>query len=224
MTGTCLRHGVGLCALLTALAACGNDPQRPQILETAYQTLFQRGEAAPSEVTGQQILATLQATDRPVIYLSIEDRNSQALAVEIEQNGAYDTFATTERQSFTLRNGHIVATRGLGGDLMSVEEDAVLALIRARQAGTATYVMRFLTAEDVTEELTYRCGVEPDKTVPVSMGLINATGTEMVVACTGEDGPPFVDYFVVSAEGEILGSKQWLGTTTGYVAMHRVRL
>ncbi len=219
-----LRRAGLFAGLLATLAACGNDQTRDPIFEAAYTGFFQKSDAAsPQGLTDEVIAQTLAATDLPLILLRINARNSEAIAAQIERNGEHRTYGTAERQAIVLRHGMITGTRGLGGDLMSVEEDALLRLVRGRGTGNVAYVQRFLTAEDVTREISYRCNVEPDERVDLAQGRIRAGVTEMLAACTSEDGKPFVDYYMVDGSGEILGSRQWLGETTGYVTMTQLQ-
>lgn len=208
--------------LSAALAGCSNDPYFDFPVDAYANAIFKRG-GTPSRVSQEQIVETLSKSDLPVVFFGVADRKSQTLLIEIEQNGPYHTYANPTRQALTLRNGMITGTRGLSGDLMSTDESALLALVRARRAGQASYIQRFLTPGDSTEVLTYRCGVEPDKPVDVQMGLVQGTATEVVAACESADGPPFVDYYVVAGDGEIVASRQWLGENLGYVAMHQLR-
>lgn len=211
-----------LAAALLGLAACSNDPAYLSPIDTTYGLLFgDRGE--PTQISPDQIGRTLASTDLPVIFFAMPDRDTQTLLVRVEQNGPYATYGNPNRQSVVLRDGMITGTRGLSGDLMSVDEAPLLDLVRARRAGTAVYIQRWLTPEEVTKVTTYSCGVEPDKPVDVALGRVKATATEVITACESPDGPPFVDYYVVDGSGDILASRQWLGPNIGYAAMHRLQ-
>ncbi|MCA0940254.1 YjbF family lipoprotein [Salipiger pacificus] len=209
-----------MAGLIAALAGCGNDDRRDPIYDAAYASLFGGGDEDNKPISDQEIAATLAATDLPVIRLRIEERKSEAVAFEIERNGEHRTYGTSSRQAIVLRHGMITATRGLGGDLMSVEEDALLRLVRARSAGQARYVQRFLTPEDVTEVLAYSCTVTPQQQVEVTPGV---SGMAVRAACSSETEPDFADVYIVDAGGEILGARQWLGETTGYVTLQQLR-
>ncbi len=209
-------------AAFVGLAACSNDPEFLSPIDTTYGALF-GGKADPAQIGPDQIVRTLGSTDLPVILFAMPDRESQALLLRIERNGAHDTYGNPSRQSVVLRNGMVTGTRGLSGDLMSTDESALLDLVRARRSGTATYIQRWLTPEDVTRVATYRCGVEPDKPVDVALGLVSASATEVIAACESPDAPPFVDYYVVDTGGEILAARQWLGPNIGYASIHRLR-
>ncbi len=209
-----------LTGLIAALAACGNDDNRDPVFETAYASLFGKDNEDQTPISDQEIAETLAATDLPVIRLRIEARKSEAVALEIERSGEHRTYGTANRQGIVLRHGMITATRGLGGDLMSVEEDQLLSLVRARSAGQARYVQRYLTPEDVTEELVYSCEIRPQQQVEMTPGV---SGTTVRAACSSETAPNFADVYIVDAGGEIVGSRQWLGKTTGYVTMQQLR-
>lgn len=220
---TCCRAGL-LAGLIAALAACGNDTRRDPVLETAYTSLFGGGGSGdPKPVSDQQVAQTLAATELPVIRFGITERKAEGLALEIERNGAHRTYATSDRLALVLRNGMITATRGFGGDLMSVEEDQLLALLRARSAGQARYVQRYLTAEGVTETLDFRCTVTPGQSSEIAQGLVRATVTALRADCTDDGEIAFTDAYLVDATGEILTSMQWLGETTGPVTLQQLR-
>ncbi|MBE9635926.1 YjbF family lipoprotein [Salipiger mangrovisoli] len=220
---TTCRAGL-LAGLIATLAACGNDDRRDPLLESAYESLFGGfGAEEQTPITDQQVGQALAATDRPVIRFTVLDREAEALAVEIERNGAHRTYATADRQAIVLRNGLITATRGLGGDLMSVEEDRLLGLLRGRSAGQATYVQRYLTPEDVTEALSFTCTVTPGQSSDIAQGVIRTSVTVMQAACSDGQGTAFTDSYLVDGSGEIVTSKQWLGETTGYATMQQLR-
>lgn len=215
-------HRIALAAALVGLAACSNDPEYKSPIDVTYALLF-KGRTEPSQITPEQIVRTLTTTDLPVIFFSMPDRDTQALLLRIEQNGPFATYGNPAQQSVVLRDGMVTGTRGLSGDLMSTDHGPLLDLVRARRAGKAVYIQRWLTPEDVTRVVTYRCGVEPDKPVDVALGLVQAQATEVVAACESPDGPPFVDHYVVDGSGDILASRQWLGPNIGYGVMHRLR-
>ncbi|EIE52608.1 hypothetical protein AL036_01790 [Salipiger aestuarii] len=217
-----IRRTALAAAALLGIAACSNDPEYLSPIDTIYAVLF-GGKAEPSPISPEQIVRTLGSTDLPVIFFAMPERETQSLLLKIEQNGPYATYGNPSRQSVVLRNGMITGTRGLSGDLMSTDEGPLLDLVRARRAGTAIYIQRWLTPEDVTRVTTYRCGIEPDKPVDVALGLVRSAAREIIAACESPDGPPFVDYYVVDGAGEILASRQWLGPNIGYAAMHRLR-
>ncbi len=213
----------GTMAALALLAGCGNgNNDAGQILRALPKALFTK-DPPPSKVTPEVIAQALQRTQGPVVLIELEKREGvQFLMLEIQRNGPYQSFGSSSRQVINFRNGMATSTRGLGGDLMSTEEDALLRLVRHRQSGTATYVQRFLTPEDVTQTFTYTCEVLPGENASVSLAGLKTTGFTMAANCEG-DGARFTDLFVVSTGGYILNARQWLGLELGYVSSMTIR-
>lgn len=213
----------GLILAAFGLAACGNDASDATTLFRALPAKLQGKSETASAVTAQQVAQALQATESPIMLFDAQTRKSQFIGIEIQRNGAYQTFASSTRQSITVRNGVISATRGFGGDLMSSELDGLLALVTARRAGNTTYVQRFLTADDQTVTVTYSCTVTPGGTTPVQSGTVNTTGQAVSAACTG-DGTSFEAVFVVDPRGRVVGARQWLGDLIGTMIAQPLRL
>ncbi|WP_186766467.1 YjbF family lipoprotein [Puniceibacterium confluentis] len=213
-------------SLSLGLAACGNDRNATSpvdMVQQVFRSLTSGGTAGSgAQIPASQIETAYAATPAPIALVTIESRQGQALVLEIERNGAYQTFATSGRQVVVLRNGMITGTRGLGGDLMSSDADGLVALIRARQAGKTPYAMRFLTGEDVTETLSYSCDVFPDGTQSLTQGRIRTTATKMIANCTGA-GKPFTDTFLVDSTGYALSSRQWVGDYNNYLRVETLR-
>lgn len=213
-------------AALSGLASCGNDTAQAQRSEVLKQmvsgALSGSRKATPPQVTVAQINQVLATKSGPLALVTVETRKASALVIQIGQNGRYRTYATEQRQTLTFRGGMITSTRGLGGDLMSSEETALLSLVSRKSNGAAPYTMRFLTGEGVTATLQYNCTVSPGGTAPVSLGAINTVARQMTADCTGSDGS-FRNTYLVDGAGDIISTRQWLGAFTGYVAAQQLR-
>jgi hypothetical protein len=213
------RIGLALAAAL-AVAACGNaNPEAAKALRELPRALFSKKQP-PQPITPEQMAKALASTQQAVYLLDLERLQAQVLMQAIERNGPYQTFGNSARQVVVLREGMITSTRGLGGgDLMSSEEDSLLGRIRSRSAGTVSYDQRFLTPEDVTVVKRYTCSVVPGGPTPVLSGLVQTTGYSVTATCIAVDGisPDFTNTYALSGDGYILTSKQWAGSTIGYV-------
>lgn len=210
-------------ALVATLAACGNGQSDVGKMLKAIPAALTSKKAEPVTVSAEQIANSLVATPKPIKLIIWEGRQAQFLMVELERNGPHHSFGTSSRQMIVFRNGMITSTRGLGGDLMSSEEDALLSIVRHRQGGTAPYALRFLTPEDLTETRQYSCTVTRGATVPVQSALVKTTGVTMTAQCAGDRGS-FTNTYVVDGQGTILSTRQWLGDTIGYITAQALRL
>lgn len=219
---TMTRLGLAL-ALGLGLAACGSQRNEVFELVKALPASFgKKGEGGAAGVTADQMNAMLQATQAPVALFQFEARGAQFMMIDIQRNGPYQSFASSDRRSIIMRRGMITATRGFGGDLMTSEEEALLSMVSRRQEGATPYVQRLLTAEDVTETKSYSCDVTRGGPQKIALGEVNTTGTVMDAVCRGE-GVKFENKFIVASDGYILSARQWLGFGIGYVATQAVR-
>lgn len=214
-----------LLGALGSLAACGNDTSTVNPVQVASDVgkgLFSNRSAPPAPIGDQQIASVLAATQEPVILVNLADLETEALLLRIETNGAYQTFATSARQTITQRDGMITATRGLGGDLMSSEPEALLAQVRSGRPGQVPYVVRYLRGDEATMTYTYRCTVTPAGSESVMRGALNLDGRKVTADCLG-DGTPFTASFVTDRSGAIVKSEQWLGDYIGKVISQTLR-
>lgn len=218
------RIGLFLGAALT-LAACGNAvPENERVLQQLPK-LFAAKKEEPKGVSPQTVARALSKSDASFFIVEVEKAKAQALLQDIQRNGPYQTYGNITRNVVVMRDGMVTSTRGLGGDLMSSEEDALLSRVKARAEGTASYDQRFLTPEDVTVVRRYVCQVKTGQSVPVVAGVVNTTGYVVTADCTAADGvsPNFTNTYVVSGDGYVLSGKQWVGSTIGYVITQVMR-
>lgn len=209
-------------ALVFTVSACGSERNVGIDLIRSIPKQIAARRAGPQKIPPQVAAQALAATDKPVMLYEVENTGNQFLTLEIERNRAYQTFANSGRQSLIHRSGMIVATRGLGGDLMSVEEDALLRAITSRRGGTATYIQRFQTPEFVTEEHAYQCRVTQGKASRASSGKLHGASLVMTSDCEGDQGR-FQETYVVDGSGYIVSAKQWLGPVLGYISTQSLR-
>ncbi|WP_375257687.1 YjbF family lipoprotein [Citreimonas sp.] len=212
-----------LCALV-ALSACSSTQSDSARLLRSLPGLLLDRDGAPTPTVGpQQIQQVLVATNEPVMILETESTGARFMMIGIERNGPYRTFGNAARETVTFRDGLVVQTRGLGGDLMSSDETALLSQLRSRSTGTVPYVMRFLTPEDVTREIAFTCLVTSEgQQASVSMGAYAASGLVMNADCNTDD-LRVSSTFIVTPDGYIASARQWMGETQGMLSSQTLR-
>lgn len=218
------RIGLLLTAVLT-FSACGNaNPEAAAALKQLPQRLLGK-KPQPKPITPEQIANALTSSTASVFLVELERNKAQVLLQDVQRNGPYQTYGNVARNVVVMRDGFITSTRGLGGDLMSSEEDSLFSRVRARAAGSASYDQRFLTPEDVTIVRRYACQVTTGGTIPVAGGLVNTTGQVVTASCAAADGvsPDFTNTYAVSQDGYVLSAKQWAGPTIGYLMTQALR-
>lgn len=205
-------------AALSLLAACGNTPggvDGKQLLRMALPGK----KPAPVDFN---IDAALKATPDPLSLVVLERTKALSPIVEIERNGAYRTFVTPSRQTLTLRQGVVTASRGLSNDLMSSDIEDTLRLISARQPGQTRRVMRYLSGDEQIVALTFDCEMSVGGTQKVAAGEVSAQARAMNEKCAG-DGLSFTNTYLVDASGQVLTSRQWISPTIGTAAIQVLR-
>lgn len=216
MTGKMMR-GLSAVVALSLIAACGNDADSKssrEMFKSLSQIVKPKTKAQPQAVSPDALGQVLAATPNSVVLFILDTTKAQAPLIQIERNGAYRTYATSARQTVTIKDGLATATRGLGGDLMSSDLDPSLNLVRRKSAGQTTRVMRFLTGEGVTFTMTFTCSVEVAAKQDQLQGMRES--------CTGRTRQ-FENTYAVDASGRIMGSRQWLGPTIGYASFALLR-
>lgn len=208
--------------LLVALAGCGNAPgagfSGKQALALAGSLVNPGARKATGPVAAIDIPAeTLASWPEPLISAVVEDTRTAAALGRIARNGPHETYGSHTGNHLTLRQGVLVATRGLGADLMSSAPPTRAALAAGR--GSHSRSWQWLDGLDQTVSVTMTCtlAVAGQETVQLS----GRTYPTRVVAetCTGADGAQVNNRYWVDGAGVLRKSRQWLGQNAGYLLL-----
>lgn len=242
-----LAQGLVLSSL-ALLAACGGDTARPngevKLIGEVFNEVKGRFAAKPAVVTGavpgtaanaqsqsaQQAAAieamaveSLRLNAGPLMFASREEVAAPVVLGMIGENGATRTYATPLMQSVTLRKGIVVATRGLGDDMISADVEALSPAIVGRHAGHGPRVLRFLDGLGKERPLPLDCVVSPAKAQQsYRFAGREWSGTVMAEHCTGH-GFDIVNSYVVAGNGSIVASRQWVSPSLGYFTLQVLR-
>ncbi len=105
------------------LAGCGSTGQGGSLTELTA-LLAAQGRQVGGPPPGNRITATdaeLRAIPVPLLTMEIPSRDTSAGLLQQAVNRGDVTWITPDGNTVTLRGGLVVATRGLGADLMSAE-------------------------------------------------------------------------------------------------------
>lgn len=132
--------------------------------------------------------------------------------------GSRDGMLTWQSQygfSVSYRDGMLVATRGLGFDLMAADARQTLA---ALQAGGGTVQRRHETlgSNDEVISTTYDCQLVRGAIEEVDLGLRKASGRAFTETCLG-GGVQFENLYWLDESGQILTSRQFSTLTVAYL-------
>lgn len=195
---------------LVALSSCGNDTTESPLVSIG-RALVVRGEEAPApppDVLAQVALSSLKG---PLLLAELEGADAVAVLGPFGQNGAVTTWSTEEFQTVSLEGPLVVATRGLGNDLMTVSQ----------RGGARTYHLMDAANDPVTITVTCAIRAEPSAPAKIAGGKV-ISASRVSESCQG-DGVEFTNTYWTKTDGVIRRSRQWLGPKTGYVELHRLR-
>lgn len=197
---------------LAALAACGTAGTNP-LYEAARQTVQGIGQGQkPAPTLEQQRAAVLSAaaksqSDAPLLLVELPRSNAVATLVIAAQNGDATTWFDPTGKSITTRGGVVIATRGLGFDLMASDVSGRLA---AMKGGPATYRLeqKYLNGEYQLFSIGFDC-------------TATRRGGQMTESCKTASGT--IENTFTLRNGAAVAARQWLGGDLGYANLRRVR-
>lgn len=214
---------LAFCAAI-GLASCGTlyetGSAKGEREEGLASRLLGRGkDAGPQQVDVQKILSE---TTEPLAILSQEKTQVTILLRKVAQNGWHSTYASDDGQSLSLRRGIITATRGGGNDLMATELESSVALVSSTREGKSNRRMHYVNGDGERFSLSFDCEVLRGKREPFVSGLI-ATTTQLMVEQCKNDQYEFANTYLISSDGQVLGSRQWINPQVGSVLFQMIR-
>lgn len=215
----------GFVALLAGLTACG--PDQGQVGTT---TAFKAAASAMSgSLLGQKksgaagagiTRASLANIITPVDLVTIERRNAQGVIAKIATNQGVETWSSIDKKTIALRTGVIVATRGLGEDLMSASVPQ-LAQLRS-PSGTHTRVHTVLDGEDKPVHQRFDCNANRIGAETITVVERPYAVQHVAESCSGPLGS-FVNDYWFHTDGKLRKSRQWISDSVGYVTIEHLR-
>lgn len=198
-------------AAAALLGACGNNGNREDLLAVIGTSLDQLG-SDPAGASAEELVARLtpevreELGDIDLLVVTLEEPNLSSFLYEAEANGDVTTFFTLDGVSLSLRDGVLVATRGLGFDLMIAEVSGLSPLLET--GGQYTRTHRYLDGEDRLASFDFHCEVTP--------------GPEVRETCKGHGFSFENRYAHRERQGLFALSRQWIGPERGAIVMRDV--
>ena len=225
-----MRHSriAAVLALVGLLAACsggtGAVPLYAQIFATAKTSIalrrMHRAERPPltravlNEVQGSYIEVTLE---RPDIFAYL----TPALIRRDEAPGQIIQWRTEDEVTLSLRNEVLVATRGLGGDMISAQVQVTGDNPGPSAGGERTLYIRTGDLEERPLHMACTLTDLGPETIEI-VELAHATRHLQERCSTAEGTHVTNDYWVDRASGIAWQSRQWAGPHIGYLRIRRL--
>jgi len=157
--------------------------------------------------------------DAPRLKGGIESTGSASLAVLDTKRNGVETWLAPGGQSFALRNGVLINTRGLEDDLMSSEvSQTIAAVLGHREQDTARY-MSFIGPETQTIQRQFACHVKPQGDATINIDGAGVKTTIMSEKCSDSE-TEFVNlYWMRKSDNVIVQSRQWASESIGPIVL-----
>lgn len=212
------------CAAISAailLSGCGKLAETgvgPRVIGSLFPSMA-AAEAptnAPVDFSPQAIAAD---TSRFQIF-TINALAVQAPGRLIQDNGSDQTWASQSGFTASYRDGLLVATRGLGNDLMASDTGQVRAVL-AQGGGHAQRAVDFLDDYDQIETVRFECEIVAQGREVVDLGLRQPELAKYEEECSSPK-LVFTNVYWLDDAGAILQSRQFVSQTVAYLRSNRL--
>ena len=221
--------GAALAALLVLGACSAGNAVRDEGAVSVRDLLRQRvaaagaPAAAPAPLPSREVLA---ARTDPLLALDIPSRGARATVTPAARNRGTVTWLSADGITVTTRDGLLIASRGLGYDLMSADVSGTLAALRSG-GGAHARVHYALADSNARLARRYDCVTRPLGAEPVEIvGRVSAARL-WEESCALESASPddaaaagegrFVNRYWIGAGGAVLRSRQHLTPQIGAI-------
>ncbi|WP_342076458.1 YjbF family lipoprotein [Yoonia sp. SS1-5] len=137
----------------------------------------------------------------PVIYVAAPKLGVAATLRKVGQNGAVTTWRSADGVQLSYRDGLLVATRGLGHDMMTADVSPLRTAI-ARGGGSYERRISRLTGAFALDFVNWRCQ------------LRKTDARDYRETCKSPAGR-FENSYRVDGAGRVIGSRQWVSEPVG---------
>lgn len=221
-----MRVWMLLAVSLGLLASCGPLGGQKSIAALTQGVLGDRltsgggggaeGEANAEELNPRDVLTRefIEGLDNDLLLVDVFDREATATLLRAGQNGSRVTWISPDGISVTLDRGVIVATRGLGADLMAADSSGLRAVLRG--AGSGQLVLETLDGLDQVVREVFDCSVTDRTPDPVTIFERRFATTKVEVTCNNDERA-FANNFWIDGNGTIWKSQQFVTPGLGYL-------
>lgn len=175
---------------------------------------------APRSIPGGFTPEAIAAEPGAYRLVQINALGVQEPARVIQENGPETTLALQSGPTAAYDGGVLVATRGFGDDLITMDSAGVL---QALQAGGGTVTRRMETLDPQDQVLTdsFACTITPAGTESVNLGVRQATLRRLDENCRGA-ALIFDNIYWLDDSGDIVASRQYVSPTVAYLRSNRL--
>ena len=200
-----------------ALCACGSDKTATEgfrIGAAAVATMLKgkNNQPAPPSLTR----AAFDESGNPLIRARIEKVGDIAYLGKINEGRGVITWASVDGSALSLRDGVVIATRGLGTDLMSSAVPSANDLAHASSVPRRQY---YLFGGETEQLRAFECQIAdagPERIVVLQLAYDTRHRIE---SCTDDSGLAFENHYWFDNRAIIRQSRQWISPDVGFLEL-----
>ena len=218
-----------------ALAGCSSNPNGGDPALAASRALFDSiksraaGAGAPAgppiriDVTRKQ----LNQTPGPVMQVIPDNTQAQdflrLIARRDDSNpGTIEVWQSSDDAQVILRNGVLVGTKGLGGDIRSAEAEAAFAGFDG-QGGGGQRLITIDRTNGTAQTVAFSCDMTQLGRETIQIVDQRISTYRMREDCSNGQTSFTNEYWVETGSGRMRKSRQWAGPTFGYIDFLRLQ-
>ena len=196
------------------LVSCGSTQTDQPLLLRALAGISPPGESGVAAPNVEQLKAALTPAilaqiNIPVILAQVPERDAVALLTKVGANQEVDTYLSADGISISLRDGMIVATRGLGFDLVRADTARPLAAVMAPPQ-TISRAYDHLDGENHLISVAYECS------------YVKISSRQTKETCSSPQ-QRFENVYQHNQAGKIINSRQWVSPQIGWVIIELIQ-
>lgn len=166
-------------------------------------------------------LSQLSMNGASQIYVGVEGRGGGGVMLLSATRNNIQTWISSEDLSISTQNGILVASRGLGGDILGSDVRESREMILRQGTGLAQRFHTFIDGENRAVTRSYICEIEPDGTQTITLNA-RQVRTKLVSEKCGNPDQQFSNtYWLDATTGHIVQSRQWAGAYIGMLALQQ---
>lgn len=225
MTMTFNRLILPLLVATLGLSACSSGKDKGLAFDTGKMMLdaVRANKAGKGDtITGGFTLTRAQVSSIgvPIDLVKIENRGATAGVFLVATNSDVETWASQDKTSLSHRDGVVVATRGLGEDLMSAAVPRVAQLQRAGTEYQRSHTL--LDGEDKPLKQSFDCQLRSRVAEQITVLERSYATSHVTEHCSGPSGQFDNDYWL-QTDGNIRKSRQFISNSVGYVVIEHLQ-
>ncbi len=165
--------------------------------------------------------AQIDRSTRPRMLIEVEGLDAAATAIPHGARDGIATWRTADNVGLSFRDGVVIATRGLGHDLMSADVAGTLAALGGGPQSGYSRLLTLLDGEGHTVFRAFLCEMGPPRPETVTLFDTAFATTRRDETCH-TTGLTVANSYWQDADGTMRRARQWLSPGTGMLTTERL--